>query len=234
MTRIALITGANKGIGFETARRLQDNGVTVLIAARSPERGREAAEKLGARHVPLDVTDEGSVASAAKWVEQEYGVLDILVNNAGIGGAWAAASATQLDAVREVFETNVFGVIAVTNAMLPLLRRSRAARIVNVSSRLGSLRLMGDRGSELWPTEAMAYPASKTALNMVTVQYAKELHQTPIKVNMVCPGHTATDLNNHQGHRTAAQGAAISVTMALLPDDGPTGTFVSDEGPIPL
>lgn len=151
--------------------------------------------------------------------------------------AWAeeitSPSNTSLDEMRVVFETNVFGVAAVTNAMLPLLRRSAAGRIVNVSSEVGSLAMSGDRNSMMWNLKALAYPASKTALNMVTLQYAKELDGTAIKVNMVTPGYCATDLNAHSGWRTAAQGAAIVVKMALVPPDGPSGTFVDDNGVVP-
>ena len=237
-TPIALITGANKGIGFETARQLGARGATVLVGARSAERGEPAAaalrdEGLSARFVRLDVTDEETIEAAAKLIEREFGRLDILVNNAGISvrsgpDGWARPSATPAAAVRENYETNVFGVIAVTNAMLPLLRRSPAGRIVNVSSELGSLAYVSDPD---WPYAAinlLAYNTSKTALNAVTVAYAKELRDTPIKVNAVSPGYCATDLNQHQGVLTAAQGAAEVVRPALVGPDGPTGAFLVD------
>ncbi|HEX6681571.1 MAG TPA: SDR family oxidoreductase [Candidatus Limnocylindrales bacterium] len=233
MSRIALITGANKGIGYETARQLAAAGVSVLLGARAPERGHAAAASLGARFIQLDVTDEESIAGAAKTIEDEFGVLDILVNNAGIGGEFARPSVTPLSDMRRVFDTNLFGTVAVTKAMLQLLRRSGAGRIVNVSSELGSLHVATDRAGPIWSLITLAYPASKAALNMVTVQFAKELIDTPIKVNAVTPGYTATDFTGGQGFRTAAQGAEICVQMALLPDDGPTGIFIDDKGTVP-
>ncbi|WP_117211206.1 SDR family oxidoreductase [Allorhizocola rhizosphaerae] len=233
MTRIALVTGANKGIGFETVRELLARGVNAVIGARSAERGAAAAAALGTTFVRLDVTDAASVDSAAKQIEAEHGVLDILVNNAAIGGTYDGPSTTSLDTMRDVFESNVFGVVAVTNAFLPLIRRSPAGRIVNVSSEVGSLTKMGDPNDDLWQLGALAYPVSKTALNMVTVQYAKELHGTPIKVNAVTPGYCATDLNGHSGPRTAAQGAQIATRLALLDSGGPTGAFFDDNGTVP-
>jgi NAD(P)-dependent dehydrogenase (short-subunit alcohol dehydrogenase family) len=230
---ITLITGANKGIGLETARRI---GGTVLVGARHTARGTEAAatltgEGVDARFVRVDVTDAGSVADAAKWIDAEFGRLDVLVNNAGISpaSAYGAPSEVALDGVRETFETNVFGVITVTNAMLPLLRRSPAGRIVNVSSELGSLGLALDQGQPFYPFNLIAYNSSKTALNAVTVAYAKELLDTPIKVNAVNPGYCATDLNAHSGYRTPAEGAAVVIGAAGLPADGPTGSFLTDD-----
>src|SRR6266508_6177779 len=232
MTSIALITGANKGIGFETARLLGARGMTVLVGARDADRGEQAERALrgagaDAHFVWLDVTDEKSVHRAAEWVDTEYGRLDILVNNAGIARADGRGlpSDTTLATLREVYETNVFGVVAVTNAMLPLLRRAPAARIVNVSSEVGSIASMTDPNSPLWPMASVPYPSSKSALNMVTAMYAKELRDTPIKVNAANPGYWATDLNGHQGFLTAEQGARVSVHLATLPADGPTGTF---------
>jgi NAD(P)-dependent dehydrogenase (short-subunit alcohol dehydrogenase family) len=233
MSRIALVTGANKGIGYEISRLLIAAGVGVLIGARSVERGQTAAASLGTRFLHLDVTDEESIAVAAKKVEHQFGVLDILVNNAGIGGSFVRPSATSLDDVRSVFDTNLFGAIAVTNAMLPLLRKSRAGRIVNVSSELGSLQVASDHNGPIWELITLAYPASKSALNMMTVQYAKELMDTPIKVNAVTPGYTATDFNGGKGFRTASQAAEVCVSLALLPDDGPTGTFIDENGTVP-
>ncbi|WP_336215130.1 SDR family oxidoreductase [Nonomuraea sp. LPB2021202275-12-8] len=235
MTTTALITGANKGIGFEIARLLGERGVTAIVGARDEERGRAAAERLGQPYVRLDVTDESSVLAAAKWIEQEYGALDILVNNAGIV-VWQddpAPSATPADRLRETYEVNVFGVVTVTNAMLPLLREAPAARIVNMSSELGSLQLAMDPDSPFWPLTFVAYNSSKSALNMVTAAYAKELWDTPIKVNAANPGYCATDLNAHSGFRTAEQGAAIAVRLATLDADGPTGAFMQDDGPLP-
>ncbi|MEU0154368.1 SDR family oxidoreductase [Micromonospora fulviviridis] len=229
-TTIALVTGANKGIGLATARQLGARGMTVLVGARDAARGREAADKLraegvDARFVPLEVTDAASVAAAAELVEREYGRLDVLVNNAGIIRADGSAlpSETTLDTLREVYETNVFGVVAVTNALLPLLRRAPAARIVNVSSEVGSIAVMTDPQGALFALTSIPYPSSKTALNMVTAMYAKELRDTPIKVNAANPGYCATDLNHHSGFRTPEEGAEVSVHLATLPADAPSG-----------
>ncbi|MGP4023754.1 SDR family oxidoreductase [Actinomadura sp. 3N407] len=231
-SRIALITGANKGIGFETARLLGGEGMTVLIGARSADLGEKAAatlstEGIDARFVHLDVTDSDLVEAAAKQIEADHGRLDVLVNNAGISPAegMGAPSATSVRAMREAYETNVFGVIAVTNAMLPLLRRSPAGRIVNVGSELGSLAVIGDPSSPSFQINSLAYPSSKTALNAVTVAYAKELAGTPIKVNSANPGYCATDLNAHSGFRTPVQGATEVFLLATLDDGGPTGAF---------
>ncbi len=233
MTTIALITGATKGIGFATAQQLAAaHGMTVLLGARDETRGQQAERELraggaDARFVPLDVTDEKSVQRAAEWVEAEYGVLDVLVNNAGVArgdGVWLPSKST-LSGLREVYETNVFGVVGVTNAMLPLLRKAAAARIVNVSSEVGSITSTTDPASPVHAMTAMTYPSSKTALNMITVMYAKELAGTQIKVNVANPGYCATDLNDHSGFRTPQQGAEPSVHLATLPADGPTGTF---------
>ena len=227
-TTIALITGANKGIGLETARQLGARGATVLAGARDEARGVAAERALReagaeARYVPLDVTDAKSAQDAAGWIEEEYGRLDILVNNAAIARG-GPPSETDLDAMRQVYETNVFGVIIVTNAMLPLLRRAPAARIVNVSSEVGSITSMTDPASPLAQMPAgLAYPSSKAALNMVTAMYAKELRDTPIKVNAANPGYTATDLNRHSGFRSVAEGAEASVHLATLDADGPSG-----------
>ena len=228
-TTIALITGANKGIGHQTARQLGARGLTVLAGARDEARGLQAERALreagaDARFVRLDVTDPKSAREAADWVDHEYGRLDILVNNAGIARAGGPPSQTDLDAMREVYETNVFGVIIVTNAMLPLLRRAPAARIVNVSSEVGSIASMTDPASPLAQVPAsLAYPSSKSALNMITALYAKELRDTPIKVNAANPGYTATDLNRHSGFRSVAEGAEASVRFATLDGDGPSG-----------
>ncbi|MEU4230541.1 SDR family oxidoreductase [Nonomuraea sp. NPDC026600] len=232
MTTTALITGANKGIGFEIARLLGERGVTAIVGARDEERGKAAAERLGQPYVRIDVTDADSVQAAAKWIEQEYGKLDILVNNAGIV-VWqedGRPSATAAEALREVYETNVFGVVTVTNALLPLLRRAEAARIVNMSSGLGSLSMAMDPDGPTWQHNYLSYNSSKSALNMITVSYAKELWDTPIKVNAADPGYCATDLNAHSGFRTAEQGAAIAVRLATLDADGPTGAYMQDEG----
>ncbi len=228
---IALITGANKGIGYETARALGAQGATVLVGARDAEAGQRAADELkqagiDARPVRLDVTDADSVARAAEWIGAEFGRLDILVNNAAITGGpqgGATASTASIAVLREVFETNVFGLVAVTNAMLPLLREAPAARIVNVSSEVGSVALTTEPQSPMWAMTSIPYGTSKTAVNMITTKYAKELHDTAIKVNAANPGYTATDLNGRSGFRTPEQGAEPSVYLATLSADGPTG-----------
>jgi len=230
-TTIALITGANKGLGYETARALAARGCTVLIGARDPERGRAAADKLAAegadvRFIRVDVTDAASITAAAEHIDAEFGRLDILVNNAGISGGFDVGllpSTTSVDSMRAVYETNVFGPVAVTNAMLPLLRRAVAARIVNVSSEVGSVALMNDPDGPMWPMAAISYPSSKTALTMITTMYAKELRDTPIKINAANPGYCATDLNHNTGFRAPEQGAEPIVHLATLPADGPSG-----------
>ena len=230
-----LITGANKGLGFETARRLLAAGHTVYVGARDAERGRSAAERLGARFVQLDVTDDASVQAAAKTVEADGG-LDVLINNAGIepraedNGVPGAAELTA-DALRTVFETNVFGVVRVTHAFLPLLQRSAAPVVVNVSSGLASLSLLADPASPTHFYPGVAYPASKTAVNVITVQYAKAFPQ--MRVNSVEPGFTATDLNGRTGTQTVEEGAEIIVRMAQVGPDGPTGGYFRAEGPLP-
>lgn len=223
---IALITGANKGIGYETARLLGERDYTVLIGCRNPALGLQAAAKLPNAHfVQLDVTDEESVKRAAHEVGEKWGRLDVLINNAGIvrGDGRGLPSETTVATMREVYETNVFGVITVTNAFLPLLRQAPAARIVNVSSEVGSIESMTDPDSPLWMLVSAAYPSSKSALNMVTAMYAKELVDSPIKVNAANPGYCATDFNHNSGFRTAEEGARVSVHLATLPADGVSG-----------
>ena len=233
---IALVTGANKGIGYEIAVGLGGLGWRIGVGARDAGRREEAVEKLRAAGVdafgvPLDVTDDASVTAAAKLVEEQAGGLDVLVNNAAVtGGMPQEPTLVDPAMVRTVMETNVLGVIRVTNAMLPMLRRSASPRIVNMSSSVGSLALQSG-GGDTGPISA-AYAPSKTFLNGVTVQYAKELSDTDILINLGCPGFTATDLNGFRGHRTATQGAAIAVQLATLPDDGPTGGFFDDAGPV--
>lgn len=224
-----LITGANKGLGYETARRLIAAGHTVYLGARDVERGTAAAAELGARFVQLDVTDDASVAAAVATVEADGG-LDVLVNNAGIevrspDGEIIGAAELTADVMREVFETNVFGLVRVTHAFLPLLERSAVPVVVNVSSGLASLALAG-KG---YP--GAAYPASKTTVNMLTVQFAKAFPQ--MRINAVEPGYTATDLNGHQGAQTVEEGAEIIVRMARLGADGPTGGYFDAAGPVP-
>lgn len=232
---IALITGANKGIGYEIARGLGARKIVVLIGARDEVRGRAAEAKLkgegfDARFVPLDVTNKDTISRAARWIEDQFGHLDILANNAGIGEWGAKPSDVDLAKVREVYETNLFGPMNVTQAMLPLLRRSKRGRIVNVTSSLGSLSLANDPQSPISQFLSLGYNTSKTALNSMTVQFANELRDTPIKVNAVCPGYCATDINGHSGPRSAAQGALAPVRYATLDDDGPSGGFFDENG----
>ncbi|MEV7065234.1 SDR family oxidoreductase [Streptomyces collinus] len=235
---IALVTGANKGIGYEIAAGLGALGWRVGVGARDRERRESAVAKLRAAGadafgVPLDVTDDASVAAAAALVEESAGRLDVLVNNAGItGGVPQMPTEVAPATVRTVVETNVIGVIRVTNAMLPLLRRSSSPRIVNMSSGVGSLTRQTTPGIDTGPIAA-AYTPSKTFLNAVTVQYAKELRDTGILINAACPGYCATDLNDFRGVRTPEQGAAVAIRLATLPDGGPSGGFFDDGGEVP-
>jgi NAD(P)-dependent dehydrogenase (short-subunit alcohol dehydrogenase family) len=228
-----LITGANKGLGLETARQLIAAGHTVYIGSRDTERGRRAAEQLGARAVQLDVTDETSVHAAAKTIEANGG-LDVLVNNAAVeersadNGVIGPAELTA-DVMRKTFDTNVFGTVRVTNAFLPLLQRSATPVVVNVSSGLGSLTLFAPAPADIYP--GVAYPASKAAINMITVQYAKAFPN--LRINAVDPGFTKTDLNGNTGTQTVEQGAEIIVQMAQVNSDGPTGRFFNAEGSLP-
>ncbi|MGK3205489.1 SDR family oxidoreductase [Amycolatopsis sp. MEPSY49] len=237
MDEITLVTGANKGIGREIAAQLAALGHTVVIGARNAELGEKAAAELGVSSVALDVTDPASVAAGASALEERYGRLDVLVNNAAIARppgtdlAQQSPSTADLGTLRTIFETNFFGVITVTNALLPLLRRSAAPRIVNVSSSGASLARNADLATQL-PISA-GYTPSKTALTSLTLQYARELRGDGVLVNAVCPGYCATDLNGHSGFRTPEQGAVAAVRMATIGADGPTGTFVDDEGPVP-
>ena len=225
-----LITGANKGLGREAARRLLELGHDVWVAARDPGRGAEAASALGARFVALDVTDDASVHAAAEHVAGAGG-LDVLVNNAGIVGRRAPVAETTAGDVRAVFETNVLGVVRVTGAFLPLLARSPNPVIVNVSSGMGSLAVTTDAERLESRIVALAYPSSKSAVNMLTTQYAKALPQ--VRVNAVDPGYTATDLNGHSGTQSVQEGTDAIVAMATVGSDGPTGTFVDRHGAVP-
>lgn len=229
-----LITGANKGLGRETARRLVEAGHTVWVGSRDAERGRRAAQELGARAVVLDVTDDASVAAAAATVEAAGG-LDVLVNNAGVegrtdGNGIVGAADVTAQVMREVFETNVFGVVRVTHAFLPLLRRSAAPVVVNVGSGLGSLARLTDPADPAYGYPGVAYPASKATVNALTTQYAKAFPQ--MRINVVEPGFTATDLNGRTGTQTVAQGAEIIVRMATIGPDGPTGGYFDAAGPL--
>ncbi|WIX98980.1 SDR family NAD(P)-dependent oxidoreductase [Amycolatopsis mongoliensis] len=244
-TQVALVTGANKGIGRATAEQLAGRGMTVLLGARDARRGEEAAAAVRGKAHPivLDVTDAATVQAAARWIEDRFGRLDVLVNNAGITGSGPVSpvdaldqvpSSVDVDMVRAVFETNVFGVITVTNGLLPLLRRSPAPRIVNVSSGAGSLTIASDPAGPLAALPASAaYSPSKSALNALTVQYANELRKDGVLVNAADPGYVDTDINNHTGFLTTAQGAAVVVRLATLGADGPTGGFFGEGGPVP-
>ena len=233
----ALVTGANKGIGYEIAAGLARRGFRVGVGARDTARREEAVEKLRADGldvfgVALDVTDDASVAAAAAQLE-ELGGLDVLVNNAGItGGMPQEPSQVTAAQVLGVLDVNVLGVIRVTNAMLPMLRRAASPRVVNVSSTVGSLGLQTAQDEPIGPISG-AYSPTKTYLNALTVQYAKELAGTGILVNAGCPGYVATDLNGHRGTRTPEQGAAVFLELATLPDGGPTGTFSDETGVLP-
>ena len=240
--KVALVTGANKGIGLEIARQLAQQGIVALVGSRDETRGRKAAqtlqsEGLDARFVALDVTSQASIDAVAAKIEADFGKLDILVNNAGIAleGSSSPALPSQLDMelLRRTYETNVFGVFAVTKAMLPLIRKAEAGRIVNVSSGLGSLTQTSDPNWEYAFVIALAYTSSKSAVNAITVQFAKELRDTPIKINAADPGYTATDLNQNRGYRTVQQGATAPVRLATLPADGPTGGFFDEDGAVP-
>jgi NAD(P)-dependent dehydrogenase (short-subunit alcohol dehydrogenase family) len=237
---VALVTGANQGIGLQIAKELAAHGFTVLVGSRNFERGEAAATEIGpdARAIQLDVTDRASIAAAAERVRQEFGRLDVLVQNAAISNTslqpgqsieeyakTVRPSTVSLDEVRAVWETNVFGVLAVYQAMLPLLRQAPNARIVNVSSGAGSLTMNSDPANPHRAIFGPTYSASKTALNAITLSMAIELESEGIKVNAVSPGFTKTNLNNYRGTETVEEGAAEAVRVALLGADGPTGTF---------
>ena len=228
---VALVTGANKGIGREIVRRLAAEGVSVYLGARDEERGRRAARDLAGdgadvRFLQLDVTDQVQILAAVRQIDEEFAKLDILVNNAGIAIEWGnTVEQVTVEQVRRTYEVNVFGVVAMTGAFIPLLRRSAAARVVNLSSPLGSLSLISDRENPVSDVGMLAYSSSKTALNSMTLLYANALRKDGIHVNAVSPGFVATELNDHRGHLTAEQGADVPVKLALLGADGPTGTF---------
>jgi NAD(P)-dependent dehydrogenase (short-subunit alcohol dehydrogenase family) len=244
---VALVTGANKGIGLQIAKELAVRGFTVLVGSRNFERGEAATKSIGApaRAVQLDVTNYASVAAAAERIRNELGRLDVLVNNAAIANVGkpelsfeeilkaGRPSVASLADVRAVFETNVFGVIAVTQAMLPLLREAPAGRIVNVSSEVGSLAKQTEPTNPFRSILSVGYVPSKTAVNAITVAFAKELETTRIKVNAACPGFTATDLNKFRGTRSVEQAAREPVRLALLDANGPTGSFSNEDGPLP-
>ncbi|MFJ1969559.1 SDR family NAD(P)-dependent oxidoreductase [Streptomyces sp. NPDC087903] len=224
------ITGANKGLGFETARRLIELGHTVIMGARDPERGAAAAATLGARFVPIDVTDDASVAAAAASVAEHEGVIDVLINNAGVHGPHGGpGDLTGADAL-SVFDVNLFGVVRTTTAFLPLLRRSPDPVIVNVSSGTGSLAFTHDPSRIESSVVAPLYTASKAALTMLTTQYAKGLKD--IRVNAADPGYTATDLNGNSGPQTVTEGTDAIVRLATEQPGAGTGRFIDRSGPI--
>jgi len=234
--RIALVTGANKGIGKEIARQLGEAGFTVLAGSRDLARGELAAKELVAEGheavvVQLEVTDDGSVRAAAGRIEAEYGRLDVLVNNAAIIPAGDdAVSRVAGDVLREAFETNVIGLVGVTQAMLPLLRKAEQARIVNLSTALASFAQVGDPESRMSTVLTLGYNSSKAAVNMVTVMLANELRGSGILVNAADPGNCATDMGGWDALRTPQQGAAVAVRLATLDADGPTGEVYAEEG----
>jgi NAD(P)-dependent dehydrogenase (short-subunit alcohol dehydrogenase family) len=225
-----LITGANKGLGYETARRLRGDGHDVWIGARDLERGQDAAEELDARFVQLDVSNAHSIAAAAAAVEAETG-LDVLINNAGIAGSFVPIADLTAEEVQSVYDINVFGPVRVTQAFLPLLERSAAPVIVNVSSGLGSETLVRDSGRIESTVNSVAYCSSKSALLMITTQYAKGY--PTMRINAVDPGYTATDLNGHSGPQTIEEGTDAIVAMASIGPDGPSGTFTDRHGVVP-
>jgi NAD(P)-dependent dehydrogenase (short-subunit alcohol dehydrogenase family) len=247
--RVALITGANQGVGFEVAKKLvAEGGHIVLVGSRNFERGEAAARQIGADAIPLqlDVTDRVSIADAAERIRKEFGRLDLLINNAAISNTRkgnmslqeyakiARASNASLDEIRAVWETNVFGTLAVYQAMLPLLRESSDARIVNVSSAVGSLSANADPAGSFHAFFSPVYPASKTAQNAITLAMMVELEPTGIKVNLVSPGFTKTNLNGYEGTQSVEDGSREVVRVALLGPDGPTGTFTRwENAPIP-
>ena len=235
--KIALITGANKGIGKEIARQLGAQGMTVLSGRGMQGAGRRPPGNWRGRGLtPMPsrwMSPMGKHRGCGRAIEGEHGRLDVLVNNAGIALDNGPASTLDVDTLRRTYETNVFGVAVVTQAMLPLLKRSEAGRIVNMSSGLGSLAQNSDPNWEFAGAKPLAYNSSKAALNMISVIFAAELKDTPIKVNAADPGFTATDLNQHRGPRTVQQGATAAVRLATLPADGPTGGYFNENGVVP-
>ncbi|MFE7084085.1 SDR family NAD(P)-dependent oxidoreductase [Priestia megaterium] len=227
---LTLITGGNKGLGFETARRLIGLGHTVYIGARNAENGRKAANELGAQFVLLDVTDNNSVNAAAAEIMKKEGHLDVLINNAGIVGGFSKPQDVTAEEIRQTYETNVFGIVRVTQAFLPLLRKSEAPVIVNVSSGLGSFGMVMNPETLESKVNSLAYTSSKSAVTMLTVQYAKGLPN--IRINAVDPGPTKTDLTGH-GHQTVEEGTDAIVRMATIGKEGPTGTFTNRNGEMP-
>lgn len=241
--KVALVTGGNKGLGFETARQLAATGVIVLLAARDMAKGEAAAKTLreeggDVRAVKLDVALAADHATIAAMIEQEFGRLDILINNAGVMldpgyGRRNETSTTTAEVLRGTFDTNFFAVVALTQTLLPLIRKSAAGRIVNLSSILGSQTLHATKGSPIYNAKTFAYDASKAALNSFTIHLAHELSETPIKVNSVHPGWVKTDMGTDAAPMELPEGARTTVAMALLGEDGPSGTFVHLDKTVP-
>jgi NAD(P)-dependent dehydrogenase (short-subunit alcohol dehydrogenase family) len=228
---ITLITGANKGLGFETARRLVGQGHSVYLASRDAKRGRAAAEAVGGRFIELDVTSDESVDAAARDIRRRDGRLDVLINNAGIAGGRAKPGDVTAEDLEHVYATNVFGLVRVTRAMLPLLLKSEDPVIVNVASGLGSIGVVTDKSRMESQFPTIAYSSSKSAVTMLTVQYAKAFPE--IRINVVDPGYTATDLNGNRGTQTVTEGTDAIVKLATIGSDGPTGTFQDRNGTVP-
>lgn len=243
MAKVALISGANKGLGLETARQLGKLGYTVLLGSRDPEKGQLAADALrkegvNATAVKLDVTKQEDINAVATLINEEFGgVLDVLVNNAGVmvEKSWTnnTTSETKIEDLRATFETNLFAAVALTKALLPALRRSEAGRVVNVSSILGSVSLQGTKGSPVYGTKLFAYNASKAALNMFTIHLAHELRETKIKVNSAHPGWAKTDMGGSAAPLSVEDGAKTIVELATLPEDGATGGYFHGSDAIP-
>lgn len=241
--KVALVTGANKGIGFETVRQLAQQGITVLLAARDEGRGAEAAQKLqdenlGVHFIKFDVNNPDDHRSAAQFIADKFGRLDILINNAGVileTESWGANTAATVapEILRKTFDTNFFNLVALTQTLLPLIRKSAAGRIVNLSSSLGSLALHADPQSPIYTTKPLAYDASKTALNQFTVHLAAALKDTKIKVNSADPGWVKTDMGSQAAPLEVEDGAKTSVWLATLHDDGPTGGYFHQREPLP-
>jgi NAD(P)-dependent dehydrogenase (short-subunit alcohol dehydrogenase family) len=239
-SKTVLITGGNKGIGFETGRQLGHLGFTILLGSRDETRGQEAAaalntENINAKAITLDVTNVDTIQSAVQQIDNQCGLLDVLINNAGVTFEDGSVPPSQLELtnLKRTYETNFFGMFSVTKAMLPLIKKSPAGRIVNLSSGLASLTLNNDPESEFYGDNLLAYMSSKTAVNALTVLFAKELKDTLIKVNSADPGFTSTDLNGHMGYRSVEQSASIVVKLATLSNDGPTGGFFDENGVVP-
>ena len=232
----ALITGANKGIGFEVTKQLAQNGFFVYLSCRSLENGLSAVAKLNAEGitnveaVQLDVTNQESVNIARKVIGEKTAVLDVLINNAGISGGFGqSALEAPIDQFKEVYETNVYGVVRVTQAFIDLLKKAAEPRIVNVSTAMASLSLAANLAEGSFPNRFVVYQSSKSALNMYTVNLAYELRDTPFKVNVVCPGYTQTDFTGHQGTSTPQEAGLRIAKFAMIGQDGPTGQFFSEE-----